>query len=81
MRLDFMVKHCCMRIVDQGPRTADHQKMRHQGQYGFRRFRFGRAGIEIVRHGNNGKQNADHAQQRQQRSRRSARIGTRQPGF
>jgi len=77
---NFMLKHGRIRIIDQRPRTAARHKVRQQGQLRLRRLRFGRTGIEVVRHGDDGKQNADHAQQREQRGRRSARIGARQPG-
>jgi len=81
LNFNLVVKRGRIRIVDQHPRAAAHQKMRQQGQFRFHRLRLGRPGVEIVRHGDDWKQNADHAQQGQKRGRRSTRIGARQPGF
>lgn len=79
LNFNLMAKRRRIRIVDQHPRAAARQKMRQQGQFRFHRLRLGRAGIEIVRHRNNGKQDADHTQQRQQGDSRPARTGTRCP--
>lgn len=72
--LDFVVKSRCVRVIHQHPQNAGQQKWCSHRQLRLHRFRFGRAGIEIVRHGDNGKQNADDTQQGQQSNARPARA-------
>lgn len=64
--LNFVAKNGRIRVIHQHPQTAGHKKRRDHRQLRFHRFRFGRAGIEIVCHGDNRKQDADHTQQGQQ---------------
>ena len=73
-----MVKRGRIRVIHQHPQTANQQKWRGHRQLRLHRLRLGRTGIEIVRHGDHGKQDADDTQQGQQSDARSARVSTRE---
>ena len=78
MRFNLVAKRGRVRVIYQHPQAAGQQKRRHHRQLRLHRFRFGRAGVEIVCHGDNGKQNADDTQQGQQSNARLACAGARE---